>query len=291
LTSASQVPTVRHDLTPLRARGVSFVYGAGTAGEVRALDDVTFRIEPGSFTLVMGATGSGKSTLLRILSGLQEPATGSVQLTDGTPVRPGDIGLVFQNPESQLFEQTVFDDIAFGIDNLRLAKTPGDREEMVRAALQGVGLDPEEFAPRSPFTLSGGEARKVAIAGTLALRRRFVLFDEPSAGLDAAGCEAVHALIRNLVARGAGVVVVSHDVDEFLPHAHRVLLLKGGKVSWAGPALELIGDVTPLEDAGLKVPALLDFQRRLGAQPGTLTYDVAQVAAWAVGGPKPAGVR
>lgn len=207
-------------------RDVSYAYAAGTSFEHPVLQNVNLTVSASSYTLISGHTGSGKSTLLRIAAGLLAPTSGTVAVEGGgegssacsAPERTGQteptplVGLVFQNPESQLFAATVAEDILFGPKNLGLTT-----EGIVASTLQAVGLDHQAFADRSPFTLSGGETRRVAIATVLAMQPRFLLLDEPTAGLDARGRAFVHAIIATLLAEGVGVVVVSHDVDEFEP--------------------------------------------------------------------------
>ncbi|MDR1422630.1 MAG: ATP-binding cassette domain-containing protein [Coriobacteriales bacterium] len=210
--------------SPLLLDHISYTYAAGTNYAHEALRDVTLAIEPGTATLLGGHTGSGKSTLLRVAAGLLAPGSGSVQC-GGTTVLPGRVGLVFQQPESQLFAATVAEDILFGPRNLH-----HDTDGLVAFALSAVGLSSEHFADRSPFLLSGGEMRRVAIATVLAMNPRFLLLDEPTAGLDARGRAFVHALIARLCAEGVGVLVVSHDVEEFALRVHRQVILRGGEL-------------------------------------------------------------
>lgn len=267
----------------LSLQEVSFRYARGTALERQALTDISFFVEPGSFTFIVGQTGSGKSTLLRIASGLIPPESGSATV-EGNPIEPPEVGLVFQQPESQLFAETVFDDILFGPRNLGLVHSSEESESVVREVLDAVGLDYETFHARSPFSLSGGQARRVAIATVLAMRPRYLLLDEPTAGLDAEGRAFVHALIRKLLSQGVGVVVVSHDIDEFLPRAQKVFLLSRGKGIWSGLSQDLIADPAPFGRAGLNVPALTAFQQLLGAVPGSYSFDPDRIAQWALHG-------
>jgi energy-coupling factor transport system ATP-binding protein len=269
--------------TQLRLESVSFSYPSFQGPAVPVLKDLNLTLEPGSYTLVSGANGAGKSTLLRLMAGLLEPNQGSITLTttqsnsqtaaqplsQSTKITPGQVGLVFQNPEDQLFAATVAEDIAFGPQNLgllpkksskaqrnrstaslkdleghrratnldesdpRLVSSSFDsatlsQEELVDWALQSVGLDSPGFAQRSPFTLSGGEMRRVAIAGILAMRPTFLLFDEPTAGLDAVGRAFVHRLILSELNRGTAVLVVSHSLEEFQKQADYQYQLDGG---------------------------------------------------------------
>jgi energy-coupling factor transport system ATP-binding protein len=209
---------------------VSYSYGMNTDAERAVLKGVNLTIAPGSYTLISGSTGSGKSTLLRLLSGLLEPTMGKATFSNGAKIFPSAVGIVFQHPESQLFAQTVEDEIAFGPQNLGLIPNKSIRGNIVREALDAVGLDPKAFFQRSPFTLSGGEMRRVAIASILAMRPPFLLLDEPTAGLDAKGRAFIHSLIEQLVKATCGVVVVSHDIEEFEQRAENHLVLKEGRL-------------------------------------------------------------
>jgi energy-coupling factor transport system ATP-binding protein len=214
----------------LYLNNIFFSYGVNTDAEREVLRGVNLNIAPGSYTLITGGSGSGKSTLLRILAGLLEPSMGEAIFSNGSKIFPSSVGIVFQHPESQLFAQTVEDEIAFGPRNLGLLPTKEVRGNVVREALSAVGLDPRVFFHRSPFILSGGEMRRVAIASILAMRPAFLLLDEPTAGLDAEGRAFIHALIDQLIYATAGVVVVSHDIDEFESRAQDHLVLKDGRL-------------------------------------------------------------
>jgi len=245
----------------LTLEAVSYTYGRGRPYAVPALQRVSVSVEPNSLTLLVGATGSGKSTLMRLLAGLLAPDEGR-SLLDGEPLvsarARGVVGLVFQDPESQLFADTVLDDVAFGPRNLGLSASEAtDRAEV---ALVSVGFDPARHGGRSPFSLSGGEARRVAIAGVLAMRPRYLLADEPTAGLDAAGRTAVRELLL-AERRTAGVLVVSHAAEEFLADADAVIVLSEGAVVWSGPASDVRRDPEILSRAGLRAPDVLETQR------------------------------
>lgn len=246
----------------LSLTGVGFTYGVGTTFATRALSDVDVTFSPGEVVLVLGATGSGKSTLLRIAAGLLVPDAGSVTL-DGRPVRgplavvrPG-VGIVFQSPEMQLFAESVAADVAFGPRNQGLS----EEDAIVEAhrALEAVGLDPAEFGPRSPFSLSGGEARRAAIAGVLAMAPGYLMLDEPTAGLDPSGREAVRDIVT-AARESAGVVVVTHDAEEFLEHADRVVLLSEGRIIFDGRAEVLVQNPDRFTEAGLRAPEVLRAQ-------------------------------
>ncbi|MDO4851454.1 MAG: energy-coupling factor transporter ATPase [Actinomycetota bacterium] len=264
----------------LEAHRVAYTYATGTSLEHRALQDVSVRLGKGEMVLVLGTTGSGKSTLLTLLSGLVMPDGGSVRC-DGRDIGPGDVGLVFQRPERQLFADTVLDDVAFGPGNLGCGREVA--RETAAGALRQMGIDPHEYGQRSPFSLSGGEARRVAIAGIIAMHPSFVLFDEPSAGLDAAGRKTVLRLISDLKERGCGVMVVSHDVDTFLGEADHVVLLEGGTVGWQGPARELVQHPVAFQRSGLELPGLLAFQRMVGIAPSDCSYDIDSIVRLTLG--------
>lgn len=265
----------------LTLEGVSFAYGEHTAARQLALDDVTLSVAPGELVIVVGETGSGKSTLLRLLAGLLVPTSGAGTLDDA-PLTPaatrGRVGLIFQDAESQLFADTVLEDVMFGPRNLGC--TPGEAQERAIAALECVGLAPGQFGARSPFTLSGGEARRAAVAGVLAMRPKYLLADEPTSALDAAGRRAVRDVVT-AARRHAGVVVVTHTPEEFMGDADRALVLKDARSTWYGPTRELMMDPAPLQEGGLIVPEILEaqvqFSRRAGVslQP---TFDPVEAA-------------
>jgi len=222
---------------------------------------VSIGVAVGEVVLVVGATGSGKSTLLRLLAGLLEPAQGTVAV-DGQPAsaRNG-IGLVFQNPEMQFFAETVAADVAFGPKNLGLPEP----EAVAERALRSVGLDPATFGERSPFTLSGGESRRAAIAGVLAMEPRYVLLDEPTAGLDRRGREAVLRALEAVRER-SGVLVVTHDPEQFLTLADRVVVLAGGAVAFSGDAPAFLEHLGPDGADGLAPPEFVRVSLLLRAR-------------------------
>jgi energy-coupling factor transport system ATP-binding protein len=278
----------------LELKGVGAVYGQGPDYSRRALEDVSLSVAPGELVLVLGATGSGKSTLLRVASGIMEPSEGTVTI-EGAPVSgPGRAdpdrrtGLVFQDPERQLFADTVLEDVAFGPRNF----FDPDPEGAAVAALAQVGLLAADLGGRNPFTLSGGEARRVAIAGVLAMKPRYLLMDEPTAGLDASGRAAVLEAVRTVRAE-TGVIVVTHDAEEFLGSADRVVVLCGGTVVRSSDAASLVADPSPFEWSGLAAPDVLAVQaaarRRGAALPAfTLDPDAAAAALAAAAGSPPA---
>ncbi len=263
----------------LIASGVTYTYQQGTTLAHRALEDVSVSITPGEITLILGATGSGKSTLLRVLAGLLSPTQGSASV-DGQTIQPGDVGLVFQQPESQLFAETILDDVAFGPRNL--GRSPLETETVSRRAMTQVGLDPEVFSQRSPFSLSGGQARRAAIAGVLAMEPRYLLFDEPTAGLDAQGRDFVRQLVVDLAARGVGVAVVTHAAEEFLGSADTLVLVADGRCVYEGPAADAVTDPALFNQAALGIPPVLETQmiaRELGLDLDRFVLDPTAAAA------------
>ncbi len=262
---------------------VSYTYGEGSAYATQALSGVDLEIRRDELVLVLGATGSGKSTLLRVAAGLLAPTDGRV-LLDGIEVTgplaaaEPSVGLVFQSPEAQLFAETVEADVGFGPRNIGRSET--EASEAARDALVAVGIDPDAFGSRSPFSLSGGEARRVAMAGVLAMSPGYLLLDEPTAGLDVSGREAV-ARIVGAARERSGVVVVTHDAEEFLTVADRVVLLTEGHLTFDGSADALVQEPARFVDAGLRVPEVLHTQvlaREIGLEVERYSFDPLEAA-------------
>ena len=222
---------------PLNLQNVTFTYMKGTPFEKTALHDVSLQIEKGEFVAVIGHTGSGKSTLVQHLSGLLHPDKGSVTV-DGVNLNAknaaakkarNSVGMVFQYPEHQIFAETVYEDIAFGPRNKGLG--PDETDRAVRDAMAFVGLDFDSFAKRSPFRLSGGQMRRVAIAGVIAMEPDYLILDEPSAGLDPRSRDAVFKEVMALYKkRGIAVILVTHNMEEAARYASRLLVISGGQV-------------------------------------------------------------
>jgi energy-coupling factor transport system ATP-binding protein len=264
----------------LNLEHASYSYRIGRNLSVDALRDVSFSVEPGELVLVLGATGSGKSTLMRICAGLLQLEQGQATL-DGEPLvsatARGTVGLVFQDAESQLFADTLLEDVEFGPRNL--GAEAKQARKVAERALSEVGLPPAIYGDRSPFSLSGGEARRVAIAGVIAMAPRYLLADEPTAGLDASGRASVRALLAQARAH-AGVVVVTHAAEEFLGMADRVVMLCRGEVAWSGTAADAACPEA-FTVAELRMPEVLEVQYLLsqcGVRLPGFTFDPLEAA-------------
>ena len=249
---------------------LNYVYMQGGPYETRALDDVSLTIHDGEFIGLIGHTGSGKSTLVQHLNGLILPTSGKITVdgmdlaekgTDRRAIRRR-VGLVFQYPENQLFEETVAKDIAFGPKNLGLGEEEIDRR--VRTAMRRVALDYDKLAQRSVFELSGGQMRRVAIAGVLAMEPQTLVLDEPCAGLDPRGREEILGLISDLHREsGATIVMVSHSMDDVAALAERVIVMNHGKVAMDGTPREIFSRGEELRPIGLDVPQAVELAQKL----------------------------
>ena len=268
---------------------LNYVYMTGGPYETKALSDVNLTIHDGEFIGLIGHTGSGKSTLVQHLNGLIMPTSGRVLVdgmdladkgTDRRAVRQR-VGLVFQYPENQLFEETVEKDIAFGPKNLGLDDAEIDRR--VRDAMRRVALDYDRLHERSVFELSGGQMRRVAIAGVLAMEPRTLVLDEPCAGLDPRGREEILGLIRDLHRdTGATIVMVSHSMDDVASLAERVIVMNHGRVAMDGAPREVFSRGAELRAIGLDVPQavlLADKLRERGFDVPQGVYRVEEIKA------------
>ncbi len=257
---------------PIIVNHLDHIYNPGTVFEKKALDDVSFTIGDGEYIGLAGRTGSGKSTLVTHLNGLMKPTSGGVYydgvdiFSEGYDMKKlrSDVGLVFQYPEHQLFEEDVFTDVCFGPKNLGL-----DRQEVeLRAyeALKSVGISDERFYV-SPFDISGGEKRRVSIAGVLAMRPRVLVLDEPCAGLDPAGREEILALCDSLHEDlGITIILVSHSMDDLAEHAERILVINEGRLVMDGPSREVFRNGKELMEMGLEVPQVTAILTDLAAK-------------------------
>lgn len=262
-------------------QGVDFAYQVA-GRQLPVLYNINLKISAGDFLALTGAGGSGKSTLAQIIAGLLEPTAGKVSL-DGR-VLPGRgkfrgpspwsrIGMAFQMPEQQLFAETVMEDVSFGPRNMGLS--PDRVKARAYKALEAVGLDPETIGDRSPFTLSGGQRRRVALAGILAMEPEVLILDEPTAGLDPAGQELVLDLIRDFARlRDRAVVVVSHNMAEVAAIANQVLVLHQGRIALRGTPRDIFRQEEALRAYGLLPPPLTQLMHSLKQKGAPVPTDV-----------------
>lgn len=255
----------------IETKDLTHIYSQGTPFEHYALKHVNFSVMPGEFMGIIGHTGSGKSTLIQHLNGLLKPSSGTV-LFDGEDIWKDkqftrqvrfQVGLVFQYPEYQLFEETVYKDIAFGPKNMKLSQEEIDRR--VREAAAFVEL-PEEVMELSPFELSGGQKRRVAIAGVIAMEPKVLILDEPTAGLDPKGREEILRNIRGYQkAKNATVIMVSHSMEEIADSVHRLVVVNDAEIPMDGTPGQVFSHAEELEAMGLAIPQVTKIFRRLRA--------------------------
>lgn len=259
-------------MSAITLKNLSYTYSKKTPYEKRALDNINLEIQEGEFVGLVGATGSGKSTLIQHLNGLIKTQEGEVEVA-GMNAKDKKtlkrlrftVGMVFQYPEYQLFEDTVAKDIAFGPKNMKLSKEEIDRR--VRNAMEVVGLPYEIFAERSPFELSGGEKRRAAIAGVIAMEPQILVLDEPVAGLDPAGRREILELIAKLKKEvSPTIIMVSHYMDDIAAMVTRIVALKDGKIVADGAPERVFGDREKAREAGLDLPSAAKIADRLRAR-------------------------
>ncbi len=251
-------------MSHLETQNLTYVYGEGTPFKITALDNVNISLEKGEFVAIIGHTGSGKSTLVQHLNGLLKATCGKVFL-DGNDIHENKaklfdarfrVGLCFQYPEYQLFEETVYKDIAFGPTNMGLSETEIDLR--VRNAAKYVGI-PDEMLSKSPFDLSGGEKRRVAIAGVISMEPEVLILDEPTSGLDPRGREQILELIKNYRERtGKTVVIVSHSMDDVARFATKVIVMNDARVENTGTVDRIFENSSRLREIGLSVPQITE---------------------------------
>ncbi|MFS8938263.1 energy-coupling factor transporter ATPase [Streptococcus mitis] len=249
---------------------VSFTYQEGTPLASTALSDVSLTIEDGSYTALIGHTGSGKSTILQLLNGLLVPSQGSVRVFDTLITSTSknkdirqirkQVGLVFQFAENQIFEETVLKDVAFGPQNFGVSEE--DAEQIAREKLALVGID-ESLFDRSPFELSGGQMRRVAIAGILAMEPAILVLDEPTAGLDPLGRKELMNLFKKLHQSGMTIVLVTHLMDDVAEYANQAYVMEKGRLVKFGKPSDVFQDVVFMEEVQLGVPKITAFCKRL----------------------------
>lgn len=275
----------------IKLSNIYHTYSKGTPFERLALNNVSLDIAKGEIVAIIGHTGSGKSTLVQHLNGLLKPDQGQATIDDIDITAKGaqakaarqQVGMVFQYPEHQLFAETVFEDIAFGPRNKGVEEEAVAKQ--VREAMEFVGLDYDTFAQRSPFQLSGGQMRRVAIAGVVAMNPDYLVLDEPSAGLDPRSRNAVFKEIMSLhKSRGIAIVLVTHSMEEAVKYADRLLVINAGKVLFDGTPAEIFKErAAELVEVGVDVPQvykLADLLRQNGvALPENIKDDVSLVKA------------
>ena len=266
----------------IKVRNLTYIYDEGMPFENRALDDITFDIEDNDFVGLIGHTGSGKSTLIQHLNGLLKPSSGSIYINDFeitqkdinlTEIRKR-VGVVFQYPEYQLFEETIEKDIAFGPGNMGL-----DEEEItrrVKGSMEAVGLDYEEYREKSPFELSGGQKRRVAIAGVIAMDPEVLILDEPTAGLDPGGREEIFELIKKLHReRNITVILSSHSMDDMAKLVKTLIVMNKGKIEFMGNPREVFNNnAHRLKEIGLDIPQVLELAIKLREKGFDIRQDI-----------------
>ena len=268
----------------IKIENLTYVYMPKTPFEKKALDNVNLEIEDGEFLAVIGHTGSGKSTLIQHLNGLLKPASGKIYV-DGTDITDKDtklvdirkkVGLVFQYPEYQLFEETIAKDIAYGPSNLGLNEDEILRR--VKKSMEMVGLNYEEYKDISPFELSGGQKRRVAIAGVIAMEPKVLILDEPTAGLDPAGRDDILEQIKLLHEKyNMTIILVSHSMEDVGKLAEKIIVMNDGHIELQGKPKEVFKEIDTLEKIGLAVPQVTYLMRELKKKGFNVSEDIFTV--------------
>ncbi len=268
----------------IRLENLNYIYNPNTPFEKKALDDINLSIEEGDFVGLMGHTGSGKSTLVQHLNGLIKPTSGKI-IIDGMDITSKEanlkeirqkVGLVFQYPEHQLFEETIYKDIAFGPKNLGLEEE--EIHKRVKKAMELVGLNFELLKDRSPFELSGGQKRRVAIAGVLAMKPKVLILDEPTAGLDPKGRDEILGRIQKLYEEeGITIILVSHSMEDIARLVNRIIVMHKGKVAMEGKTREVFEQAEKLQEIGLGIPQVTSFMREYKGKGHQVRDDVLTV--------------
>ena len=268
----------------IKIENLTYVYMPKTPFEKKALDNVSLEIEDGEFLAVIGHTGSGKSTLIQHLNGLLKPASGKIYV-DGTDITDKDtklvdirkkVGLVFQYPEYQLFEETIAKDIAYGPSNLGLNED--EILKRVKKSMEMVGLNYEEYKDISPFELSGGQKRRVAIAGVIAMEPKVLILDEPTAGLDPAGRDDILEQIKLLHEKyNMTIILVSHSMEDVGKLAEKIIVMNNGHIELQGKPKEVFKEIDTLEKIGLAVPQVTYLMRELKKKGFNVSEDIFTV--------------
>lgn len=255
---------------PIKVENLTYIYMKDTVFQHIALDNVSFSIDDGEFVGLIGHTGSGKSTLIQHLNGLLKPSSGRILLDDmdinskevSLKTVRQKVGLVFQYPEHQLFEETVYKDVAFGPKNLKLDER--QIENRVKSSIEMVGLDYDEIKDKSPFDLSGGQKRRIAIAGVLAMKPKILILDEPTAGLDPKGRDEILNQIKVLHQKEkVTVILVSHSMEDIAKLVGRIIVMNKGKVVYTDSPKKVFKEIDILESIGLGVPQVSYLAREL----------------------------
>ena len=268
----------------IQVRDITHIYSEGLPYETVALKDVSFDVDDGQFVGIIGHTGSGKSTLLQHLNGLLKPKSGTI-VVSGTDITADNavlrdirrkVGLVFQYPEYQLFEETVLKDVSFGPKNLGLEED--EIEERAVEAIRLVGLDPDEFGERSPFELSGGQKRRVAIAGVLAMKPEVLILDEPTAGLDPKAHRDILEMIKDVHQKEKNItILVSHNMNDIAALSDKILVMENGGLAMEGSPAEIFAESGKLKEMGLGVPEITDILVRLKERGFDIRQDIFSV--------------
>jgi len=263
---------------------LEYIYNPNTPFEKKALDNINLEIEEGEFIGLIGHTGSGKSTLVQHLNSLMKSTSGNI-IIDGTNINDENtnlkeirqkVGLVFQYPEYQLFEENIYKDIAFGPKNLGLSEE--EVYNRVKESMEIVKLDYETLKDRSPFELSGGQKRKVAIAGVIAMKPKVLILDEPTAGLDPKGRdEILNEIHQMFLSQGITIILVSHNMEDIARLVDRILVMDQGKIAMDGTAEEVFKQSDRLESIGLGVPQITRFMKVYKAKGHDINEDIFTV--------------
>ena len=268
----------------INIENLNYVYNPGTPFEKKALKNINLNIKKGDFVGLIGHTGSGKSTLVQHLNGLIKPTSGKI-IVDGIDIISKDanlkeirqkVGLVFQYPEHQLFEETIYKDIAFGPKNLGLEDD--EIEKRVKKAMELVGLDYNSLKDRSPFELSGGQKRRVAIAGVLAMKPEVLVLDEPTAGLDPRGRDEILGRIQRIYEEeGVTIILVSHSMEDIARLVNRIIVMHNGEIAMEGSTKDVFREAEKLEQMGLGIPQITSFMRQYKSKGNKVKDDIVTV--------------